>query len=138
MGFVFQFFHLIPRLSAAENIEIPLVLSGMDPVLRKQKVAKAVLSFGLQDRSTHRPDQLSGGERQRVAIARATIMHPGTLLADEPTGNLDQSTGKQVIELLEQLNRQGVTLIMVSHDPAIGERASRRVSIVDGRISSDT
>ena len=137
MGFVFQFFHLIPRLSAAENIEIPLVLSGVDSVLRKQQVAKAMLSFGLQDRSTHRPDQLSGGECQRVAIARATIMHPGTLLADEPTGNLDQATGKQVIDLLEQLNRQGVTLIMVTHDPAIGERASRRVKIVDGRISSD-
>ena len=135
MGFVFQFFHLIPRLTAAENIEIPMLLAGVDPALRKRKAADAISAFGLADRSAHRPDQLSGGERQRVAIARATIMQPGTLLADEPTGNLDQATGKQVIDLLEQLNREGVTLIMVTHDQAIGSRAGRRIRIVDGRIT---
>lgn len=135
MGFVFQFFHLIPRLSAAENIEIPMLLAGVDPAQRKGKVAEAISAFGLKGRSAHRPDQLSGGECQRVAIARATIMQPGTLLADEPTGNLDQATGKQVIDLLEDLNRQGVTLIMVTHDQAIGGRAGRRIRIVDGRIT---
>ena len=135
MGFVFQFFHLIPRLTAAENIEIPMLLAGVDPALRKRKAAAAISGFGRADRSAHRPDQLSGGERQRVAIARATIMQPGTLLADEPTGNLDQATGKQVIDLLERLNREGVTLIMVTHDQAIGSRAGRKIRIVDGRIT---
>lgn len=135
MGFVFQFFHLIPRLTAAENIEIPMLLAGVDPALRKRKVMEAISAIGLAGRSAHRPDQLSGGERQRVAIARATIMQPSTLLADEPTGNLDQATGKQVIDLLEDLNRRGVTLIMVTHDQAIGGRAGRRIRIVDGRIT---
>ena len=136
-GFVFQFFHLIPRLSAAENIEIPLVLAAMEPSTRKSRVAAAIASFGLEDRANHRPDQLSGGQRQRVAIARATIMKPNLILADEPTGNLDQTTGKQVIELLEQLNEQGVTLLMVTHDSHIGNRASRQINLVDGCITED-
>jgi len=137
IGFVFQFFHLIPRLSAAENIEIPLILAGRDPKERKSKVMEAIQSFGLNDRAGHRPDQLSGGERQRVAIARATIMQPEVILADEPTGNLDQVTGKQVIDLLEQLNLQGVTLILITHDDNIGKRARRQIRIVDGRITED-
>jgi len=137
IGFVFQFFHLIPRLSAAENIEIPLVLAGIAPQLRQPRVMAAIKSFGLTERADHRPDQLSGGEHQRVAIARATIMHPAVLLADEPTGNLDSVTGHQVIDLLEQLNAQGVTLIVVTHDAAIGNRAKRQIKIVDGHITHD-
>lgn len=137
-GFVFQFFHLIPRMNAAENIEIPLILSGMEPSRRKELVQEAIDSFGLTDRADHRPDQLSGGQSQRVAIARATIMHPSVILADEPTGNLDQSTGKQVIELLEKLNSDGISLVMVTHDANIGSRASRRIHIVDGRITQDS
>ena len=137
IGFVFQFFHLIPRLTAAENIEIPLVLAGIAPQLRQSRVSAAIRSFGLAERAGHRPEQLSGGERQRVAIARATIMHPAVLLADEPTGNLDSITGQQVIDLLEQLNSQGVTLLVVTHDSVIGKRARRQIRIVDGRITSD-
>lgn len=136
-GFVFQFFHLIPRLTAAENIEIPLILAGVEPGQRKQKVHDSLESFGLTNRADHRPDQLSGGQMQRVAIARATIMQPSVVLADEPTGNLDQATGKQVIELIEQLNDGGVTLIMVTHDANIGKRAGRRIQIVDGKITKD-
>ena len=137
-GFVFQFFHLIPRLTAAENIEIPLILAGVEPKQRKARVGEALESFSLKDRADHRPDQLSGGQRQRVAIARATIMQPAVILADEPTGNLDQATGKQVIKLLEELNRNGITLVMVTHDASIGHQAARHIMIVDGMITSDT
>ena len=137
-GFVFQFFHLIPRLTAADNIEIPLILAGVEPRQRKDRVQEALAAFSLLDRADHRPDQLSGGQRQRVAIARATIMQPAVILADEPTGNLDQATGKQVIKLLEQLNSNGITLILVTHDADIGGHAARQIMIVDGQITSDT
>ncbi len=137
IGFVFQFFHLIPRLTATENIEIPLTLAGIQPSTRKTRVQEAIKSFGLIDRANHRPDQLSGGERQRVAIARATIMQPSVILADEPTGNLDHTTGFQVIDLLEQLNAQGVTLIVVTHNTEVGKRAVRQLRIVDGSITED-
>ena len=138
IGFVFQFFHLVPRLSAAMNIELPMILAGVAVEERKARVETLIKSYGLADRADHRPDQLSGGQRQRVAIARATIMHPLVLLADEPTGNLDQATGKEVLALLEQLVEQGVTLIMVTHDPMLGKRAARQVGMVDGQIVSDT
>jgi len=137
IGFVFQFFHLIARLTAAENVEIPMVLSGINPAERKQKVWDALKVFDLNKRADHRPDQLSGGERQRVAIARATIMGPNIILADEPTGNLDRESGRQAIELLESLNQQGVTLIVVTHDAEMGKRASRQIRIVDGQIAED-
>jgi putative ABC transport system ATP-binding protein len=137
IGFVFQFFHLVPRLTAAENIELPMVLAGVPPQERKARVEKALAEFGLADRADHRPDQLSGGQRQRAAIARATIMRPEVILADEPTGNLDQATGREVIHLLEELNRGGVTLLIVTHDQQIGDRARRRIGMVDGRIVSD-
>ena len=137
IGFVFQFFHLVPRLSAAMNIELPLILGGVEIEERKQRVAKLIESYGLKDRAEHRPEQLSGGQRQRVAIARATIMQPSVLLADEPTGNLDSVTGKEVIRLLEKLTEKGMTLIMVTHDRDIGDRALRRVSMVDGEIVGD-
>lgn len=138
IGFVFQAFHLVPRLTAAENIELPLVLAGMLPEARKTKVDAVLQALGLSDRSHHKPEQLSGGQRQRVAIARATITEPSVLLADEPTGNLDQKSGLDVIETLEALNQRGITLIVVTHDIALGKRSRRRIKMVDGRIDSDT
>ena len=137
IGFVFQAFHLIPRLTAAENIELPLMLAGTEPEQRHPLVDKAVTDMGLTKRAHHTPDQLSGGQRQRVAIARATIMQPKILLADEPTGNLDQKSGQDVINILEQLNQQGITVIIVTHDANIGQRATRQIKMVDGRIESD-
>jgi putative ABC transport system ATP-binding protein len=137
IGFVFQFFHLIPRLTAAENIELPLMLAGVQPSERKQRVQQILAAVGLTDRAQHKPDQLSGGQRQRVAIARATIMQPTVILADEPTGNLDRTSGSEVIEVLENLNRQDMTLIIVTHDPEIGGRALRELYMVDGKIERD-
>jgi putative ABC transport system ATP-binding protein len=137
IGFVFQFFHLVPRLSAAENIELPMVLAGIEATERKERVNEALEAFGIGNRARHRPDQLSGGQRQRVAIARATIMRPRVLLADEPTGNLDRVSGMEVIDILENLNRQGIILIMVTHDPDLGRRAGRQIQMIDGRIASD-
>ena len=134
IGFVFQFFHLVPRLTAFDNIALPLMLSGMQQEERQNRVSAALAVFGLANRAGHRPDQLSGGQRQRVAIARATIMQPSVILADEPTGNLDRSAGIEVAEILEELNRQGITLIMVTHDPDLGKRARRQIRMVDGRI----
>ena len=138
IGFVFQAFHLVPRLTAAMNIELPMILAGIAPAERKTRVEKLLENYGLMDRADHRPDQLSGGQRQRVAIARATSMHPAVLLADEPTGNLDQTTGKEVINLLEALLEQNVALIMVTHDPVIGSRAKRQIHMVDGQIINET
>jgi putative ABC transport system ATP-binding protein len=134
IGFVFQFFHLIPRLTAAENIEMPMILAGVDNKERKQKVQQALASVSLLDRAEHKPNQLSGGQLQRIAIARAMIMQPAILLADEPTGNLDSKAGMEIIDLLEKLNQQGVTLMIITHDSNIGERAKRRIRIVDGAI----
>ncbi len=138
IGFVFQSFHLVPRLSAAMNIELPLILAGIPVSEPRARVAQLLENYGLADRAEHRPDQLSGGQRQRVAIARATSMYPAVLLADEPTGNLDQSTGKEVMNLLEQLLLQQVTLIVVTHDPAIGGRATRQLHMLDGQIISQS
>lgn len=134
IGFVFQAFHLVPRLTAAENVELPMTLAGIDPQQRKQRVHEAMGPLGLLDRANHRPDQLSGGQRQRVAIARATIMQPTILLADEPTGNLDKSSGQDVIETLEQLNNSGLILLVVTHDPEIGGRARQSIKMEDGSI----
>jgi putative ABC transport system ATP-binding protein len=137
IGFVFQSFHLIPRLSAAENIELPLVLAGVDPAQRRSRVRHILAAVGLSDRAGHRPDQLSGGQRQRVAIARATIMQPGVILADEPTGNLDRASGRDVVEALEALNEHGLTLLIVTHDPELGDRARRRIRMDDGSVLPD-
>jgi putative ABC transport system ATP-binding protein len=137
IGFVFQSFHLVPRLTAAENIALPMVLAGLPARERDQRVQQALDGFGLADRAGHRPDQLSGGQRQRVAIARATIMQPAVLLADEPTGNLDRATGDEVVRLLERLNAAGVTLLVVTHDPALGARARRRLLMEDGAVRHD-
>ncbi len=137
VGFVFQAFHLVPRLSAADNIGLPMMLAGIAPKQRERRVQQVLESLDLQDRAHHRPDQLSGGQRQRVAIGRAIIMQPGLLLADEPTGNLDEHSGLEVINLLEKLNAEGITLMIVTHDPDIGGRAKRRIRMHDGRIQAD-
>ena len=137
IGFVFQFFHLVPRLTAAGNVELPMILAGIRPSERRARVAKALAAVGLTDRASHRPDQLSGGQRQRVAIARATVMGPSILLADEPTGNLDRASGKEIIELIERMNRDGLTVVVVTHDPEVGGRARRILKLVDGLIVSD-
>ncbi|SEA43141.1 putative ABC transport system ATP-binding protein [Thiothrix caldifontis] len=137
IGFIFQSFHLIPRLSAADNVALPLVLTGMPAAVRKTKVQQALAGLGLQDRADHRPAQLSGGQQQRVAIARATIMQAPLLLADEPTGNLDSHSSAEVIRILEALNAQGITLIVVTHDTDIGKRARRQVRMVDGKVVAD-
>ncbi len=137
IGFVFQFFHLVPRLTAAGNVELPMVLAGIRPAERRPRVAAALEAVGLSDRADHRPDQLSGGQRQRVAIARATVMSPSILLADEPTGNLDRASGHEIIDLIEAMNRSGLTLVVVTHDPEVGGRARRVVQLVDGRVVKD-
>jgi putative ABC transport system ATP-binding protein len=137
IGFVFQSFHLVPRLTAAENIALPMTLAGVAPLRRAERVARALRDYGLEQRANHRPDQLSGGQRQRVAIARATIMQPALILADEPTGNLDRSTGEEVMRLLEGLNDQGVTLIVVTHDGSLGARARRQLLMADGALEHD-
>jgi putative ABC transport system ATP-binding protein len=138
IGFIFQFFHLIPRLTALQNIELPLMLAGVGKKERHQVSSRLIEEFGLADRCNHRPDELSGGQRQRVAIARAVINGPAVLLADEPTGNLDRSSGAEIISLMERLNREGQTLVVVTHDPEIGERARRCIRVVDGRIVADS
>jgi putative ABC transport system ATP-binding protein len=138
IGFVFQSFHLVPRLTAEENIALPMMLAGVPPADRAERVRQALADYGLKDRADHRPAQLSGGQRQRVAIARATIMRPALILADEPTGNLDRATGDEVVRLLEGLNAKGVTLIVVTHDAALGRRARRRIDMEDGMIRADT
>lgn len=137
IGFVFQAFHLVPRLTAGENIELPLVLAGIKPTERNARIAEVLEALGLTDRAGHRPSQLSGGQRQRVAIGRAVAMRPTLLLADEPTGNLDQHSGADVVALLEELNNGGITLVIVTHDLAIGQRAHRQIKMVDGEIVAE-
>ena len=136
IGFVFQFFHLVPRLTAAQNVELPLILSDVESGERRRRVNKVLEAYGLADRAHHRPDQLSGGQRQRVAIARATVTRPKVILADEPTGNLDRASGLDVVEILEGLNGSGITLLVVTHDPELATRAARRIRMVDGKIAS--
>lgn len=137
IGFVFQSYHLIPRLSAAENIELPLILAGIAPAERKRRLQPVLERLGLTSRAAHLPNQLSGGQRQRVAIGRAIIMRPHVLLADEPTGNLDSQSGAEVVSLLEELNADGITLIVVTHDADLGRRAHRHIRMVDGCIVTD-
>ncbi|TDJ19035.1 MAG: ABC transporter ATP-binding protein [Gammaproteobacteria bacterium] len=138
IGFVFQFFHLVPRLTAAQNVELPLILSEVAPGERRERVSEVLKAYGLTDRAQHRPNQLSGGQRQRVAIARATVTRPQLILADEPTGNLDRASGLDAVELLEKLNRSGITLLVVTHDPELATRAPRQIRLVDGKIVSDS
>jgi putative ABC transport system ATP-binding protein len=137
IGFIFQSFHLVPRLTAAENVELPMVLAGIEPGERRERVRRMLDGLGLSDRAHHRPDQLSGGQRQRVAIARAMVMEPGVLLADEPTGNLDHVSGGEVLAALESLNARGITLLVVTHDEEVAARAGRHVRMRDGRVVQD-
>jgi putative ABC transport system ATP-binding protein len=137
IGFVFQVFHLIARMTALENVELPMMLAGMSVEERHERARTALGRMGLGHRVDHRPHQLSGGERQRVAIARAVVMGPRILLADEPTGNLDTVSGGEVVRIMEDLHHQGLTLIVVTHDPAVGGRAHRRLRMRDGRIVGD-
>jgi putative ABC transport system ATP-binding protein len=135
IGFVFQSFHMVPRLDAAENVAFPMVFAGIPRAERQARAAVALAAVGLAGRAKHRPAELSGGERQRVSIARATVMRPRVLLADEPTGNLDSAVGAQVMELLERLNADGLTLLVVTHDPGVAARAQRTIAMRDGRIT---
>ena len=137
LGFVFQFFHLVPRLTAAENVALPMTLAGIAPELRQARVKEALARYGLEARAGHKPSELSGGQCQRVAIARALIMQPRVILADEPTGNLDRRSGQDVMAMLDDAQRQGAVLILVTHDPDVGARAGRRLRLVDGAIVSD-
>jgi putative ABC transport system ATP-binding protein len=138
IGFVFQSFNLLPRLSALENVELPLVYSGVARRERRERALEALERVGLGHRSRHLPTELSGGERQRVAIARALVNRPTLVLADEPTGNLDSTTGEEILSLLREVHADGNTLVVVTHDPGIGRGAERRVSIRDGRIERDS
>ena len=134
IGFIFQSFHLIPRLTAAGNVELPMMFAGISPQERQQRVSTALEAVGLSSRTHHRPTQLSVGQRQRVVIARATVMNPELILADEPTGNLDSESGKQVLDLLDALYTRGHTLIVVTHETEVAQRAERVLVINDGRI----
>jgi putative ABC transport system ATP-binding protein len=134
IGFIFQFFHLIPRMTAQRNVELPMIFAGVPAGERREKAKKALADVDLSERVTHRPDQLSGGERQRVAVARAMVMEPSVLLADEPTGNLDTDSGSGIVRLLEEMNARGLTIIMVTHDPEIAGHARRVLRMQDGKL----
>jgi putative ABC transport system ATP-binding protein len=138
IGFIFQQFNLLPKLTAYENVELPLVYQGLSGHERHERVLESLKSVGLEERMRHKPSELSGGQQQRVAIARALATHPALLLADEPTGNLDSKSGKEIMALLKDLHSNGNTIVLITHDPKIAEQADRRVSISDGRIAEDT
>jgi putative ABC transport system ATP-binding protein len=139
IGFVFQFFNLLPRLTALQNVELKLMLAGMSPELRRRQAAELLGLVGLGQRLGHRPSELSGGEQQRVAIARALAIDPKFVLLDEPTGNLDQKTGQEIVNVLQDLNeREGKTFVIITHEPKLGEVADRVVHLVDGRIVKET
>ena len=137
IGFVFQTFNLLPRATSLHNVELPLVYSGISGAERKKRAMAAMESVGLGQRALHRPNELSGGERQRVAVARALVTHPSLILADEPTGNLDTKTGKEIMDLFGSLHAQGNTIILVTHDRTEAENARRIVTIRDGKIEKE-
>ncbi len=142
IGFVFQSFHLLPRFTALRNVEMPLIYSAaytsrLTPAKRREKALVALERVGMSDRLKHLPNQLSGGQRQRVAIARALVNQPSLILADEPTGSLDSHTGKEILALLQKLNGEGVTILVVTHDPQIAASTQRTLTLFDGKISED-
>ena len=137
IGFVFQSFNLLPRLSALENVELPLVYAGLPARERRERAAAMLAKVGLEGREAHLPAELSGGQRQRVAIARALAGRPSVLLADEPTGALDQKTGVEIMAMFAELNAEGSTIVIVTHDLAIARQAARAVRVLDGRVVSD-
>jgi putative ABC transport system ATP-binding protein len=137
IGFVFQQFNLLPRISARRQVELPLFYAGTSGRQAREMAHRALALVGLKDRASHRPDELSGGEQQRVAIARALVNQPGLLLADEPTGALDSKTGDEVLDLIDELHAQGLTVIVVTHDPQVAQRAERVITLSDGKVISD-
>jgi putative ABC transport system ATP-binding protein len=137
IGFIFQQFQLLPRLSALQNVELPLVYAGINEKERKKRAKEMLSGVGLEDKIQNRPNQLSGGQQQRVAIARAMVTEPSILLADEPTGALDQKTGQQIMELFQEINHEGKTIIMITHDQEIARHADRIVHILDGHLREE-
>ena len=134
IGFIFQSFNLLPRLTALENVELPLIYSSVPKEERHKRANELLEMVGLKDRTHHRPNELSGGQRQRVAIARALVNNPSIILADEPTGNLDSKSEGEIIEILQKLNKMGKTIVIVTHEPNIGEIAERKIIFKDGEI----
>jgi putative ABC transport system ATP-binding protein len=137
IGFVFQTFNLLPRATAFQNIELPLIYAGVDGARRRERVWRSLETVGLTDRAGHQPNELSGGQRQRVAIARALVNDPAIILADEPTGNLDTRSGEEIMDVFQMLNENGNTVIVVTHDDDIAARARREIRLRDGRVESD-
>ena len=138
IGFIFQQFHLLPKLSALENVELPLIYQGMPTKKRREKAVKALKAVGLEKRMNHKPNQLSGGQQQRVAIARALVGEPSLILADEPTGNLESRSGKEIMMLLHNLYEEGNTIVLITHDNNVAMEAPRQVQISDGKIIKDS
>lgn len=138
IGFIFQQFHLLPKLSALENVELPLIYQGMQTKKRREKAVKALKAVGLEKRMNHKPNQLSGGQQQRVAIARALVGEPSLILADEPTGNLDSRSGKEIMMLLHNLYEEENTIVLITHDNNVAMEAPRQVQISDGKIIKDS
>ena len=137
IGFIFQTFHLLPRKTALENVQLPLMYAGATRTQQLERAREILTAVGLQDRMNHLSNQLSGGQQQRVAIARALANKPALLLADEPTGNLDSQSGNEILSIFEELHRQGQTIVMITHDPLIAQRADRRITLLDGHIVAD-
>ena len=138
IGFIFQQFYLLPKLTAYENVELPLIYQGLPARERKTRVEESLRKVGLENRMYHRPNQLSGGQQQRVAVARALATHPSLILADEPTGNLDSKSSRDIMNLIHDLHKQGNTIMLITHDHSIAAEAGRQIRIMDGKIVSDT